>query len=115
MLHPGRFAEGSGRVSGRKTGRFSREHKTLHPERYPEGPGRSRKGSGRVPEVKPKGFFHVPYVFVVGSPGRFELVPGEIRKETGRYLEATFAEKCNLKARAHLVTVNAPWQTCPPH
>jgi hypothetical protein len=55
-----------------------------------------------------------PYLSVVGSPERFHLVPGEIRKETGRYAEATFSEKCNLGARAHLVTVNAPWQTCPP-
>ena len=39
---------------------------------------------------------------------RFELLPGKIRKETGRYPEATFAEKCNLSARAHWVTGLAP-------
>ena len=44
---------------------------------------------------------------VVGSPERFKLVPGKIRKVTGRYPEATFAKKCNLRARAHLVTVDA--------
>ena len=38
---------------------------------------------------------------------RFELVLGKIRKETGRYPEATFAKKCNSRARAHLVTVHA--------
>ena len=36
-----------------------------------------------------------------------ELVPDKIRKVTGRYPEATFAKKCNLRARAHLVTVDA--------
>ena len=45
-LHPGRFPEGPGRVSGRKTGRFSTVGETLHPRRYPEG----------FPEVNPEGF-----------------------------------------------------------
>ena len=45
-LHPGRFPEGPGRVSGRKTGRFSTVGKPLHPGRYPEG----------FPEVSPEGF-----------------------------------------------------------
>ena len=39
---------------------------------------------------------------------RFELVLGKIRKETGRYPDATFAKKNNLRARAHLLTVDAP-------
>ena len=52
-LHPGRFPEGPGRVSGRKTGRFSTVGKTLHPGRYPEG----------FPEVKPEGFVDV-FIFV---------------------------------------------------
>ena len=38
---------------------------------------------------------------------RFELVLGKIRKETGRYPDATFAKKNNLRARAHFVTVDA--------
>jgi hypothetical protein len=49
-LHPGRFPEGPGRVSGRKTGSFSTGCKTLHPGRYPEGPG-------RVSGSKPGRFF----------------------------------------------------------
>ena len=46
MLHPGRYPEGPGRVSGRKTGRFSTGCETLHPGRYPEG----------FPEWEPEGF-----------------------------------------------------------
>jgi hypothetical protein len=73
--------------------------------------GRSRKGFQKRFQ---KALLNFSYLSIVGSPERLELVPGEIRKETGRYPEATFAEKCNLRARAHLVTVNARLQTCPP-
>ena len=55
MLHPGRYLEGPGRVSGRKTGRFPTRCETLHSGRYPEG----------FPEAGPEGF--VQFSIFVGS------------------------------------------------
>ena len=100
------------------------------PEGFPEGkpegflqcakhciPEGIRKVPEGFPEVNPEGF--VEFSVIVRSRlawkgstqprlKRFELLPGKIRKETGRYPEATFAKKSNLRARAHLVTVDAP-------
>ena len=82
-VHPRRFPEGPGRISGRKSGRISTGCGTLRAGRFPEG-------TGRVPEVEPEGCVHFS-IFV--KPARLtkliELVPCGFRKETGRYLKAT--------------------------
>jgi len=88
-----------------------------------KGSNSSRVKSGRKLEAVRK--LHLPkraiwepgsimfHLVTVDAPShclkRFELVPGKIRKETGG-IRKLIAKKCNLRARAHLVTVDASWQ-----
>ena len=95
----------SRKVSGGSRKGFRKENRKVF---YSGQNTASWKVSGRGSGSKPGrfcGFFHIcPYQ---ARPKRLELVPDKIRKVTGRYPEATFAKKCKLRARAHLVTVDA--------
>ena len=95
-----------------------------YPEAKPEGknqyakhriPEAIRKVPEDFPEAEPEGNVQLFDIWRDGGPTRLhkriELVPSTIRKENGSYPEATITQKCDLRARAHLVTLSVPLQT----
>ena len=101
----------SRKVSGRSRKGFRkgiRKVKTQYAKHcIPEG---IRKVPEGYPEVEPEGKVQFSHMF--STKGIWFVLVG-IRKENGRYPEATFTQKCDLRARVYLVTFGLPWHTCP--